>query len=92
MTATLVIRLWDNAWAEFIPYADPDNKRSCHHSLHRLRHSWATMALAGNVHVRIVQERLGHSSARITLNIYSHVGPTLHREAAEAIATGLFAG
>lgn len=59
-------------------------------SLHGLRHSWATMALSSNIHVRVVQERLGHSSAQITLNTYSHVGPTLHREAAQTIAAGLF--
>jgi integrase len=72
--------------------ADPSNKAAKLPplSLHGLRHSWATMALAGNIHVRVVQERLGHSTAQITLNTYSHVGPTLHREAAEAIAAGLF--
>ena len=34
----------------------------------------------------IVQERLGHSTIAITLGIYSHVSPTLHDEAANAIA------
>ena len=72
--------------------ADANNKTAKLPPLspHGLRHSWATMALSGNIHVRVVQERLGHASAQITLNTYSHVGPTLHREAAEAIAAGLF--
>ena len=36
--------------------------------------------------LRIMPAADATGSAQITLNIYSHVGPTLHREAAEAIA------
>ena len=56
-------------------------------TLHGLRHTWATLALEKGIHPRVVQERLGHSTIAITLGIYSHVTPTLHDEAAEAIAT-----
>ena len=51
-----------------------------------LRHTWATLALEAGIHPKIVQERLGHSTVGITLNIYSHTNPTLHAEAAEQIA------
>lgn len=51
-----------------------------------LRHTWATLALKAGIHPKIVQERLGHSTVGITLNIYSHTNPTLHAEAAEQIA------
>src|SRR5262249_47194249 len=58
-------------------------------SLHGLRHTWATQALADGVHARVVQERLGHSTIAVTLGIYSHVTPTLHDEAATAVARRL---
>jgi integrase len=59
--------------------------------LHDLRHGWATMALAsGQVHPKVVQERLGHSTISITLDTYSHVAGALHAEAAEHVAGELF--
>jgi integrase len=54
-------------------------------TVHGLRHTWATLALEQDVHPKVVQERLGHSTVAITLGIYSHVSPTLHDEAAESI-------
>ncbi len=51
-----------------------------------LRHTWATLALKQGIHPKIVQERLGHSTVGITLNIYSHTNPSLHAEAANEIA------
>jgi integrase len=59
-------------------------------TVHGLRHSWATAALERGVHPRVVQERLGHSSIAATLGLYSHVSPTLHEEAARAVAGELF--
>ena len=46
-----------------------------------LRHAHATAMLASGVHPKIVQERLGHSSISVTLDIYSSVVPGLQREA-----------
>lgn len=54
--------------------------------LHDLRHSHATLALQAGVHVKIVSERLGHSSVTITLDTYSHAIPGLQRDAAEKVA------
>lgn len=51
--------------------------------LHDLRHTAATLMLQEGVHPKVVQEMLGHSSISVTLDIYSHVAPTLHREAAD---------
>jgi integrase len=42
-----------------------------------LRHYHASYLLAKNKHPKIVQERLGHSSIRVTLDIYSHLIPSL---------------
>ncbi|MDQ7794103.1 MAG: site-specific integrase [bacterium] len=52
---------------------------------HDLRHAHATWLLAQGVHPKVVQERLGHEAVSTTLDIYSHVVPTLQREAADAI-------
>jgi site-specific recombinase XerD len=46
-----------------------------------LRHSAATFLLVMGVHVKIVQELLGHSSISMTLDTYSHVLPGLQKEA-----------
>ncbi|HEY7136937.1 MAG TPA: site-specific integrase [Acidimicrobiia bacterium] len=54
--------------------------------LHDLRHTWATLALEAGVPVKIVSERLGHSSATITSDVYSHVTPTMQADAAERVA------
>ena len=49
--------------------------------LHDLRHSHATHLLAAGVHPKIAQERLGHSSVGITLDMYSHVLPGMQEDA-----------
>jgi integrase len=53
--------------------------------LHDLRHTAATLMLRQGVHPKVVQEMLGHSSISITLDIYSHVAPTMHRDAADRV-------
>jgi integrase len=60
-------------------------------TLKGLRHTWATIAIEQGIHPKVVQERLGHSTIGITLDIYSHVSPTMHDEAANQIA-GLILG
>ena len=44
---------------------------------HDLRHAHTTILLQQGVHLKIVQERLGHSFVAITLDIYSHILPGL---------------
>ncbi len=58
--------------------------------LHDARHTHATLALAAGIHVKVVSERLGHSSIALTLDTYSHAIPALQEAAAEQIAA-LFA-
>jgi integrase len=60
--------------------------------VHDLRHTHATIALAIGVPTKIVAERLGHSSTRITDDRYSHVTPTMGAAAAQRIADGIFGG
>jgi integrase len=52
---------------------------------HDLRHTSATLLLTAGVHPKVVQERLGHSQISVTLDIYSHVLPTMQREAASKL-------
>ena len=52
---------------------------------HDLRHTAATLLLGQGVHPKIVSEMLGHSTIAITLDLYSHVTPTMQREAARAM-------
>ena len=49
---------------------------------HDLRHTAATLLPLQGVHPKVVQERLGHSQISITLDTYSHVLPSMGREAA----------
>jgi integrase len=51
--------------------------------LHDLRHTCASLLLAQGVPARIVTETLGHSAIAVTMNTYSHVLPSLQREAAD---------
>jgi integrase len=53
---------------------------------HDLRHSFATIALAANVHPKVVQEILGHANVGITLDLYSHVVPRMQAEATARVA------
>ena len=48
---------------------------------HDLRHSHATQLLAAGVHPKIVQERLGHSTITVTMDLYSHVSETMQSDA-----------
>ncbi len=46
-------------------------------TFHELRHTHASVLLAHNVHPKVVQERLGHSSIETTINTYSHLIPDM---------------
>lgn len=54
--------------------------------LHDLRHTHATLALQAGVHPKVVQERLGHATISITLDVYSHAIPAMQEEAASKVA------
>jgi len=51
--------------------------------LHDLRHTHASLLLQAGVHPKVAQERLGHSSIRVTLDTYSHVLGGLQEAAAQ---------
>jgi integrase len=59
---------------------------------HDLRHSHATQLLASGVHPKIVQERLGHSTITLTLDLYSHVSETMQSDAAAKLDQAYMGG
>jgi integrase len=59
-------------------------------NFHDLRHTYATLALKAGIHPKVVSERLGHATVGITLDLYSHVTPSIAREAADVVAAGIF--
>ncbi len=50
---------------------------------HDLRHTCASLLLAQGTDPRTIMETLGHSQIALTLNTYSHVLPSLQRDAAD---------
>jgi integrase len=51
-------------------------------SLHLLRHTMASQMLDGGVPLTVVSQRLGHSSGRVTADVYSHA---IHGQDDEAV-------
>ena len=52
---------------------------------HDLRHSHVTFLLASGVPVKVISERIGHSSVSFTQDVYSHILPNMQQEAADAV-------
>ena len=57
--------------------------------LHDLRHTHASLMMKRGVYPKVVQERLGHSSIAVTMDIYSHLLPGMREVAASALDGGL---
>lgn len=54
-------------------------------TLHGLRHTQATTLIMAGVPVKVVSERLGHSTVTITQDIYAHVMPHMQQQAADVM-------
>ena len=52
---------------------------------HDLRHTCATLLLSRGINPKVVSEQLGQASIVITLDRYSHVVPTMQKEAARVM-------
>ena len=57
-----------------------------HHTIHALRHTFATRALEAGIPIKVVSQILGHASVQITMDTYSHVLPELQSESMNKIA------
>lgn len=57
---------------------------------HELRHSAASILLAQGVPLKVVSETLGHSSIRVTADVYGHLMEPAKAEAADAMTSALW--
>lgn len=53
-------------------------------SFHDLRHTHAAMCIRMNIQPKIISERLGHSSIRLTMDLYGYLMPGLQQSVADA--------
>jgi integrase len=61
---------WSDNWRSAADGLDVDG------GFHALRHFYASTLISAGCSVKEVQERLGHTSAAMTLDIYSHLWPS----------------
>jgi len=47
--------------------------------VHDLRHSYAALMVAAGAHPKYLQAQIGHSSIRVTLDLYGHLFPDTNR-------------
>lgn len=59
--------------------------------LHSLRHTHASLLINSNVPVKAISERLGHSKAKTTLEVYSHMFEDADEQAMKAVDMAVFA-
>lgn len=52
--------------------------------LHTLRHTHATVLMRAGVDARVIADRLGHSTTKVTQDTYQHVMPDTQQEAVDA--------
>lgn len=69
----LVYRTWKNAWMHGLAVAEGAVPTGMH--AHDLRHFFASALISGGASIKQVQHALGHSSATVTLRVYSHLWP-----------------
>ena len=58
--------------------------------MHAMRHYYASVTLADGVNIKELAEYLGHHDAGFTLRLYTHMLPTSHERARNAIDGRLF--
>lgn len=54
-------------------------------SFHDLRHTHATLLLKKGVNIKVISERLGHSSIQLTLDTYAHLMPDMQETAVRVL-------
>jgi len=96
---------WSDSGLVFTTYfgtpIDPSNLRRAfnevfgkarlgHWHPHELRHSAASIMLAQGVPLEVVADVLGHSSIRMTADVYGHILPPQREAAAEAMTAALW--
>lgn len=85
MTLTINGRIWAPTYLN--RHLQTLCKASGHRRIrpHDLRHTHATLLLEAGVNPKVVQERLGHATLSITLDVYSHATATMQEKALAAL-------
>ena len=73
----------------WLPAVEKSVGRPC--TFHDLRHSHAALLIAEGEHPKVIQERLGHVSIKITLDTYGHLFEVLDEAAADRLEATLAA-
>lgn len=68
-------------WSRFLDKYKPEEEPRIR--FHDLRHQSASIMLNDGIDIRIVSQRLGHSTIATTLNVYSHLLPNAQEKAAQ---------
>ncbi|MBQ0983525.1 site-specific integrase [Streptomyces sp. F63] len=78
-----VARTWfyDNVWRKAVQRAGLPKGTG----MHALRHTYASLLIAAGESVKVVSERLGHTNAAMTLNVYSHLFPDSENKTRKAL-------
>lgn len=75
--------LYQSRWLrDHIVFCEKAGVRRIRH--HDIRHTSATLELETGTHIKLVSERLGHSTVSMTLDRYTHPSGSLQRSAAQA--------
>ena len=74
--ASKVLHAWNRICEQYKPADEPEM------TFHDLRHQSASIMLNEKADIRVVSQRLGHSTVQTTLNVYSHLLP--NAQAADA--------
>jgi integrase len=53
--------------------------------VHDLRHTCASILIGLGAHPKVIQERLGHSSIMVTMDVYGHLFPSLNEALTERL-------
>ncbi|EGJ73559.1 hypothetical protein STTU_0770 [Streptomyces sp. Tu6071] len=86
---------WARVWAKIVKRANEilaaqgEQPLPAKVTLHTLRHTYASLLIKEGESVKVVQKRLGHSSAAITLDTYSHLWPDSAATTRRAVERGL---
>ncbi len=60
--------------------------------IHDLRHTFASILISAGHNLKYIQNQMGHSSSKITLDLYGHLMPEVHEGAAKKSEDFVFSG
>jgi integrase len=63
-----------------------------HMRFHDLRHCYASLLVAQGAHPKFISEQLGHASAQITMDRYSHLLDQSYADESDKLEAALFGG